>query len=308
MIVVLAGGTGAAKFLAGLVEILAEELVVIGNVGDDFEHWGLHISPDLDTLTYGLAGLLDESKGWGLAGDSFRLLDFMRRYGLETWFNLGDCDLATHIYRTFLLRQGLSLSQVTEAIGRALGARARILPATDDPVRTLIDTPAGRLSFQEFFVKRAFRDEVTAVSYQGAEEARPAAGVVEALARARGIIIAPSNPVTSIGPILSVRAIRRALAERRSPAAAISPIVGGAAVSGPAAKLMAAIGCEPSAAGVARLYRGLIDVLIIDGRDAALSREVEESGARAVIADIIMSGREGRAALARTVLNALQLK
>lgn len=306
MITVLAGGSGAAKFIRGLVEIVPqEELTIIGNTGDDVIVWGLHISPDLDTVMYLLAGLLDEDRGWGITGDTFTCLRSMERYGEMTWFRLGDRDLATHIIRTRSLLQGLTLTEVTEKLCRALGVRARLLPMSDDRVETRIHTPQGILSFQEFFVRERWASPVTGVSYEGSERARPAPGVMEAIQASEGIIIAPSNPITSIGPILAIADIRQALECSAAPVIAISPIVGGRAVSGPAGKLMRACGYEVSARGVAEVYGDLIDVLIIDEQDAALVEVIERLGIRAVVAPTLLSDLTTKIELARCVLQHL---
>ncbi|MBI2014383.1 MAG: 2-phospho-L-lactate transferase, partial [Candidatus Rokubacteria bacterium] len=251
----VAGGTGAAKLLRGLAACLAPgELTVIGNTGDDTEIWGLHVSPDLDTVTYALAGRLDVARGWGLAGETFRCLEAMGDLGAETWFNLGDRDLATHVQRTRALRAGAPLSAVTAELARRLGVSARILPMSDDAVRTRVRTPDGWLTFQEYFVREKAQVEVRAVEYAGADAARPAPGVLEAIAEAGLVVICPSNPVTSVGPVLAVPGIAAALGARRARVVAVSPIVGGAAVSGPAAALMRARGLDVSPLGVAAAY------------------------------------------------------
>ncbi len=305
-ITALAGGTGAAKFLRGLTTVVPlEQVTVIGNTGDDTLIWGLHISPDLDTVTYALAGILDETKGWGVRGDSFRCLAAMAALGRETWFNLGDRDLATHVLRTERLRAGESLTEVTEAIRRALGVRSGILPATDFPVRTRVLTPQGWLGFQEFFVREKALLDVLDVAYDGADEARPAPGVVEAIAEARAVILCPSNPITSIGPILAVPGIAEALTATRAKVLAISPIVGGAPVSGPAGKLMAAKGLPVSALGVAQLYSAWLDLLVIDTRDQGLAPHLLGLGIRPVVTDTIMTDRRREAALGRAVVEAL---
>mgnify|MGYP000047132170 CR=1 FL=1 len=306
MIVVLAGGTGAAKFVRGLLGVLPpEELTLIGNTGDDVELWGLHISPDLDTLMYQLAGLLDEERGWGVRDETFACLAAIGRYGEPTWFQLGDRDLATHLVRTKWLRQGYSLTDVTAALCARLGVRARLLPMSDDPVRTYVRTPSGVLAFQEFFVRERWRPEVTGVEYRGSERARPAPGVLEAISEAHGILIAPSNPVTSIGPILSVPGLRAALARRRERVLAISPIIGTEAVSGPAGKLMRACGYEVSPLGVARFYAGVAARLLIDERDAAWGAAIERAGVRAFTAPLRMTDRMAAVRLARVALACL---
>lgn len=306
-IVALAGGTGAAKFLRGLAAVVSpEQVTVIVNTGDDARIWGLHISPDLDTVTYALAGLLDEGKGWGIRDDTWRCLGAMAALGVETWFNLGDRDLATHLFRTERLAAGQSLSEVTDAIRRALGVRGRILPASDSPVATRVLTPAGWLGFQEFFVREKAHVEVLDVAYAGAEQASPAPGVLVAIRTATAIIICPSNPVTSIGPILAVPGIAEALAATPARVLAISPIVGGAPVSGPAGKLMAAKGLPVSAVGVAQLYRPWLDLLVLDHRDEGTAPEVAGLGIAPVITGTLMTDRGAEMALARAALEALR--
>src|SRR5438067_1982208 len=249
-VVAIAGGTGAAKLLRGLTAVMdARDLTVIGNTGDDTEVWGLHVSPDLDTVTYALAGRLDVERGWGLAGESFRCLEAMGDLGAETWFSLGDRDLATHVFRTRALRAGATLTAVTAELARRLGVAARILPMSDDPVRTRVRTPDGWLSFQEYFVREKAQVQVLDVEYAGAPAARPAPGVLEAIRAAELVVVCPSNPVTSVGPVLAVPGIAEALAAARARVVAVSPIVGGAAVSGPAGELMRARGLTVSAVG-----------------------------------------------------------
>lgn len=306
MIAALAGGTGAAKFLRGLVRAVdPTRVTVIGNTGDDLDCWGLHVSPDLDTVTYALAGLLDPVKGWGVRDETFHCLQAMARLGHETWFQLGDRDLATHLHRTALLREGRSLSEATEALRRALGVPSRILPMSDDPVRTRIHTPDGWLAFQEFFVREKAKVEILEVSYDGAETARPGQGVLEAIQGAEAVIVCPSNPITSVGPILAVPGILEALRATRAQTLAITPIVGGAPVSGPAGRLMAVRGFPVSALGVAACYRGWLDVLVVDRQDAGLVSSLETMGVRAVAAETLMTDEEREVALARTVLAAL---
>lgn len=300
----LAGGTGAAKLLRGLVAA-AVDLTVVVNTADDAEIWGLHVSPDLDTIAYALAGRLDLERGWGRADESFRCLESMAALEEPTWFALGDRDLATHLVRTQALRAGRSLSDVTADIARRLGLRARLLPMSDDPVRTRIRTPGGWLSFQEYFVREKARVEVLDVVYEGAADARPAPDVLTAIADADTVIVCPSNPVTSIGPIVAVPAVAGALAATRAVVIAVSPIVGGAAVTGPAGQLMAARGLDVSPVGVARAYAPWLDALLVDGRDRDLQGALEMAGVRAVVADILMTDRASEAALARRVLDAV---
>jgi LPPG:FO 2-phospho-L-lactate transferase len=302
----LAGGTGAAKFLRGLVACMnPRDLTVIGNTGDDTEMWGLHVSPDLDTLTYALTGRLDVTRGWGVADDTFHALAAMGSLGGETWFRLGDRDLATHIFRTRALRAGVTLSQITNAIGRALGLRLHLSPMSDDPVRTRIQTVDGWMSFQDYFVRQQARGGVIGIEYAGAEKAMPAPGVLDALRSANAVIVCPSNPITSIGPILSVSGLREAIAETNAVVLAVSPIVGGAAVSGPAGALMSACGLPVTVAGVARAYAPWLDMLVIDRRDVTLSHAVLEMGAEPVLADTLMTDHEHEVALARSCLEAL---
>ncbi|HSE95632.1 MAG TPA: 2-phospho-L-lactate transferase [Methylomirabilota bacterium] len=308
MIVALAGGTGAAKLLRGLARATDEaRLVVVGNTGDDLTWWGLAVSPDLDSVTYALGGLLDPDRGWGHRDETFRCQAAMARLGAETWFQLGDQDLALHLRRTELLRTGATLSAVTATLGRALGVRAAILPMSDDPVQTRLRTPAGWLTLEEFFVRERTAPAVLEVAYEGAAGARPAPGVREAIGAAEAVVVCCSNPVTSIGPILAVPGVAEALTATPAPVVAVSPIVGGAAVSGPAGKLMAARGLPVSADGVAAAYQPWLDVLLIDRRDAALAPAIEHRGARPVLADLVMADARGETALAESVLAAVGL-
>jgi LPPG:FO 2-phospho-L-lactate transferase len=301
---VLAGGTGAAKFLRGLVQVVPEEDIhVIVNVGDDTEVWGLHISPDIDSIQYALSGKLDAVRGWGLSNETFRCLEEIESFGMPTWFRLGDRDLATHLARTQMLRSGLTLTDVTGRMAAALGIRTTILPASDDPVRTRIETPTGLLGFQEFFVREHWQPDVTAVSYAGAAEARASAAVLSSIRDARLVIIAPSNPITSIGPLLAIHDIRDALRCTRSEVIAISPLIGNAAFSGPAAKLMEACGYEASPAGVARYYHEFLDNLVIDVRDSALAPSIRYDTIGVQITDILMSDDAAASRLARFVID-----
>jgi LPPG:FO 2-phospho-L-lactate transferase len=304
MIAVLTGGTGGAKFVQGLARILApEELVVIVNTGDDLVWWGLHVSPDLDTLTYALSGRLSVERGWGVDGDTFCCRDAMAALGAPVWFNLGDRDLATHLVRTQLLAEGSRLSQATEHIARGLGIGSRILPMTDSRVETRIATPQGDLSFQEYFVRDRFQAEVQGVRFVDADRAEPAPGVVEAIESAAMVLLAPSNPITSIGPILAVPGIREALVRTGAPVAAVSPIIGGAAVSGPAANLMRSQGLPVSVEGVVRCYADFLDLLVVDPSDAARS---ESSGVRLHGANIMMRSEGEKVNLAREVVAAVR--
>jgi LPPG:FO 2-phospho-L-lactate transferase len=300
----LAGGTGAAKLLRGLMAAGVSELAVVVNTGDDTEVWGLHVSPDLDTITYALAGRLDLTRGWGRADETFHCLESMAALDAPTWFALGDRDLATHLFRTQALAGGRALADVTAEIARRLGVRAAVLPMSDDRVRTRIRTPAGWLTFQEYFVREKARVEVLEVAYEGAAQSGPAPGVIAAIADADAVVVCPSNPVTSVGPILAVPGVAAALAATRARVVAVSPIIGSAAVSGPAGQLMAARGLPVSPSGVARAYAPWLDALLIDGGDGALTPELEGAGVTAVPTDIMMTDRASEAALARRVLDA----
>jgi len=306
-ITALAGGTGAAKLLRGLGRVIdPRDLTVIVNTGDDAEIWGLHVSPDLDTVCYTLGGVIDEQKGWGLTDETFHALDQIARFGEPVWFNLGDRDLATHLHRTRLLREGRTLTQITRAIAQALGVPATVLPMSDQPVRTRILGPDGWLAFQEYFVREKAQVEVRAVNYAGAPVARPAPGVLDALRGADAVLVCPSNPITSIGPILAVPGLVEALQATGATVAAVSPIVGGDAVSGPAGRLMAAAGLPVSATGVARAYGGWLDLLVFDEQDRALAPEIRCAGAAPVVAPTMMSSRDAEVALARHVVAALE--
>jgi LPPG:FO 2-phospho-L-lactate transferase len=298
----LAGGTGAAKLLRGLVASLdASALSVVVNTGDDAEVWGLHVSPDLDSVMYALAGVLDRGRGWGRADETFRCLSAMATYGAPTWFALGDRDLATHLVRTRALRGGQPLSAVTADLCRGLGVAPRLLPMSDDAVRTTILTPDGRLGFQEYFVRDKAQVEVLAVDYEGAERARPAPGVLEAIRGADLVVVCPSNPVTSVGPILAVPGIADALADA-AVVVAVTPIVGGAAVSGPAGALLRARRLPVSPVGVARAYAPWLSTLLVAREDAACAAELGALGVRAVPTDVMMPDAEREIALARAVL------
>jgi LPPG:FO 2-phospho-L-lactate transferase len=306
MITVLAGGVGAAKFLRGLIDIVdAESITVIGNTADDEEFLGLHVSPDLDTVVYTLSDNVHPEQGWGLEDETFRVLEQARQLGEDMWFLLGDKDIATHLLRTRLLRGGRTLSEATEHIAQAFGVRCRLLPMTDDRVRTIVSTDEGELSFQEYFVRRRQQDAVSALRFDGAEAARPAPGVLDAIASANAVIIAPSNPLVSIGPVLAVPGIREALAETDAPVAAVSPIVGGQALKGPADKMLASLGHEVSATGVARLYADFLDMLVLDDQDAALVPAVEALGVRACVTDTIMRDAASKRALAEATLRSV---
>jgi LPPG:FO 2-phospho-L-lactate transferase len=303
MIVVLTGGTGGAKFVDGLRQIVpAKDLTIIVNTGDDLEWWGLNISPDLDSITYVLAGLLSKERGWGVKGDTFFCLQAMGELGEPIWFHAGDRDLAVHLLRSRLLKQGKTLTEVAADIASKMGVQARILPMCNARVETRVDTPIGELSFEEYFVQRWYQDPVNSVRFAGVEKAEAAPGVSDAIMSATVVLLAPSNPITSIGPILAVPGIVNALKETRAPVAAISPIIGNTAVSGPAGILMAAQGLPVSVAGVAQAYRDFLDILVIDNRDAKAAEELQKSGLRVHCANTIMASAEEKVDLARQVL------
>jgi len=307
MIVVLTGGTGGAKLAEGLQQVARpDELTFIVNTGDDLLWWDLPVSPDLDSITYALAGLRCRQRGWGVEGDTFDLLALKRSQGAPTWFQVGDRDLATHRARAQLLSAGLTLTQATKELASRLGVAARVLPMSDDRVETRLETPLGELSFEEYFVRERHQLPVSRVRFVGAEQARPAPGVLEAIARADAILLAPSNPITSIGPILAVPGVRQALRAAAAPVAAVSPIVAGAAVSGPAAALMESQGLPATASGVARAYADFLDVLILDSRDAAEIEPIEALGIRAYATNTIMASLPDRAALAEFALEAVR--
>lgn len=304
MITVLTGGTGGAKFVDGLRQIVPpEELTIIVNTGDDHEWWGLYVSPDIDSIVYVLSGLLSSERGWGVRGDTFHCLQQMKEFGEETWFSVGDRDLATHLLRSKLLAQRRTLSEATAIISERLRVKQRILPMSDQRVETRIGTPIGELRFEEYFVKRWYQDPVESVRFAGASESEPAPAVVEAIASASAVLIAPSNPVTSIGPILAVPGIREALAKTNAPVVAVSPIIGTTAVSGPAANLMRAQGLEVSIAGVANAYQDFLDILVAHESDAAFAKSVRVGKVEIHCADIFMRTIDDRQRVASTALS-----
>jgi len=307
MITALAGGVGAARFLQGLVGLVPEEeLTVIVNTGDDIELFGLHISPDLDIVMYTLAGIVDEEKGWGVKGDTFRCLEVLRKYGHETWFRLGDRDLATHIQRTCFLKSGFSLSQATKNLCQAFGLRMKMLPMTDDKFETIIITDKGSMHFQEYLVKRGAKDRVVGVEFKGAESAQPTVGVVDSILNSDAIIICPSNPIVSIGTILSLRGIKKALMKTMAKVVAISPIVGGAPIKGPADKLMQGLGLEVSAYGVALFYKDFLDTFVIDSVDKAQKTRIQGIGPSVVVTNTVMKSLRDKVQLAKVVLNLIE--
>ncbi|MBV8981383.1 MAG: 2-phospho-L-lactate transferase [Acidimicrobiia bacterium] len=306
MIAALAGGVGAARFLQGLVDVYEPaEITAIVNTGDDVVLHGLHVSPDIDTVVYTLAGAVNPETGWGLTGETWAAMDALERYRGITWFRLGDRDLATHLYRTQRLGEGASLSEVTREVARAWGLELTVVPMSDDRVETRVDVEGeGEIAFQDYFVRHRHSVPAKAVRYAGTTDARPAPGVVEALRSAGRIVVCPSNPILSIAPIMNVPGIEEAVAARRDDVVAISPIVAGAAIKGPADRLMAELGVEPTVVGVARLYAPFAGTVVVDEADADLAPAVEDEGVRCVVAPTIMRGVPEAAALARVVLDA----
>ena len=299
-ITILSGGVGGARFVKGVVEVAnPAEVTVVGNVGDDLEVLGMHVSPDLDSILYALAGVNDERRGWGRAGETWHALEAAAELGGESWFRLGDRDLGLHLVRTQSLRAGAPLSAVTARFVRALGLETQLLPATDDRLRTWIATPAGEFTFQEWFVARGHRDEVDALRFEGAETAAAAPGVVEAIDAADLLLLAPSNPYVSLAPILAVQPVREALARRRVQCVAVSPLIGGRAVKGPADRMLARLAGGTSPAHVAGCYEGLIDALVVDDADAGA---LERLGVRPVVTQTLMTGATARRRLAEVVL------
>ena len=299
-IVVLSGGVGGARFVKGVVEVASpSKVTVVGNVGDDLEVLGMHVSPDLDSILYALAGLNDERRGWGRAGETWSALDSVAALHGETWFRLGDRDLGLHLVRTQALRAGESLSTVTARFVQALGLETALLPATDDRLRTWIATRSGEFAFQEWFVARGHRDDVDALRFEGAETARAAPGVLEAIDAADLLLLAPSNPYVSLAPILAVRGIREALERRHVPCVAVSPLIGGRAVKGPADRMLARLAGGTSPAHVAGCYTGLIDALVVDEVDGDA---LDGLGVRAIVARTLMTGAGARRRLAEAAL------
>jgi LPPG:FO 2-phospho-L-lactate transferase len=303
-VVVLAGGVGGARFLRGVVSVVDPVTVaIIGNVADDVELLGLHVSPDLDTILYTLSGRSDEERGWGVADESWNALATVAELGGESWFQLGDRDIGLHLVRTQARAAGEPLSAVTARLAQAFGLEVALLPATDDRLRTWIDTAAGSFPFQTWFVGRGHRDEVEAVRFEGADAAQPAPGVLEALAAADLIVIAPSNPYVSIAPILAVAGIREAIERRTVPCVAVSPLIGGAAVKGPADRMLARLAGGTTPAHVASCYQGLIDALVVDEADAHDLGELAVGDVRPVVARTLMVDADARRALATAVLD-----
>jgi LPPG:FO 2-phospho-L-lactate transferase len=304
-VTVLAGGVGGARFLQGLLAVCPPAAVtIVGNVGDDLEPYGLHVSPDLDTVMYTLTGRIDAEKGWGVRGDTPRALEQARALGAEAWFWLGDLDLGLHMARTEMLRAGLPLSAATARLATAMGLEARLVPATDDRLRTMVTIAEGEVDFQTYDVRRAHADPVLGIRFDGAEAARPAPGVLEAIAEADVVVIAPSNPFISIDSILAVPGIRAAVAARRERVVAVSPIVAGRALRGPAAGMLETLGHETSVVGVAEVYRSLASTLVIDDEDAPSAERVERLGLRARVTATVMANVEASRALAAQTLAA----
>ncbi|MFQ5473984.1 MAG: 2-phospho-L-lactate transferase [Dehalococcoidia bacterium] len=309
MITVLAGGVGAARFLQGLLSVHPpSNVTIISNVGDDADFYGLHVSPDIDAVLYYLSGLADEERGFGLKNDSFHVLDAISRFGYDTWFRLGDADLATCLARTDLLRRGRSLSEATAELTDALVVPVRIIPVTNDRLRTKIRTDDGIIDFQEYFVKRRTEGHAWEVLFAGAEHARPAPGVLESIADSEAVILTPSNPLVSIAPILSVPGVRDALVRTNARVAAISPIVGGKALKGPADRMLRDQSMPATPTTIAKLYEDFLDILVIDNVDADQKAGIEALGLEVVVTDTIMASMDKKAALARTVVETVSAK
>ena len=302
-IVVLAGGVGAAKFLEGLIRIVPQEdITVISNTGDDKEFYGLHVSPDIDIVLYTLAGLIEEKQGWGRKNDTYTVMQELTRLGNADWFLLGDKDLAMHIHRTNLLKQGKTLSVITNMMRKKLQLKLTLLPMSDDPVPTFITTPIGTFHFEEYFVKQRFTDPVLKVTFKGSKQAKPAPGVLEAIRNAKSIIIAPSNPIVSIGTILAIPGIKEAIQKSKATKIAVSPIINGMPVKGPADKLMHAFKLPVSPVGIAQWYEGLIDGVVIDQQDALLQTEIEKRGLLVLVTNTFMKDLKTKKQLAKETL------
>lgn len=309
MITALAGGVGAARFLTGLLKLVKEEeLTVIVNTGDDINLFGLHISPDIDIVTYTLAGIVNNEKGWGINADTFNCLNMLKQFNQESWFNLGDKDFATSILRTNMLKNGVTLSQITAKVACDLGLKLKILPMTNDKFATHIRTPQGSIHFEEYMVKREAKDQVLDVEYIGADTATPAPGVIESIMKANHVIVCPSNPIVSIGTILSIKGVRDALKKSKAKKSAITPIVAGSPVKGPADKLLSGLGLEVSAYSVAKLYADFLNTFIIDKADITEKNRIEELGVEVKIANTLMKDLHSKVELARTVLNIQHFK
>lgn len=309
MITALAGGVGAARFLTGLLKLVKEEeLTVIVNTGDDINLFGLHISPDIDIVTYTLAGIVNNEKGWGINADTFNCLNMLKQFNQESWFNLGDKDFATSILRTNMLKNGVTLSQITAKVACDLGLKLKILPMTNDKFATHIRTPQGSIHFEEYMVKREAKDQVLDVEYIGADTATPAPGVIESIMKANHVIVCPSNPIVSIGTILSIKGVRDALKKSKAKKSAITPIVAGSPVKGPADKLLSGLGLEVSAYSVAKLYADFLNTFIIDKADITEKNRIEKLGVEVKITNTLMKDLHSKVELARTVLNIQHFK
>ena len=305
MITALAGGVGAARFLTGLNQIVKQQdIAVIGNTGDDIDLFGLHISPDLDIVAYTLAGIVDDDRGWGIKGDTYECLEMLKKLGLDTWFTLGDKDFATHIFRTDLLKKGFTLSQVTDQICQSLGLQISLMPMTDDKFETRIKVDDGSVHFEEYFVKRAAKETVLGVEFMGAAEAKPSPKVIDSIMKAERIIVCPSNPIVSVGTILSVKGVREALQKTNAKIVGISPIVAGAPIKGPADKLLRGLGLDVSAFSVAKLYADFLDSFIIDKLDAAERGVIEDLGINVKVTNTVMKTLADKVSLARVALEA----
>jgi LPPG:FO 2-phospho-L-lactate transferase len=303
LIAALAGGVGAARFLTGLSRIVKEEdLSVIVNTGDDIELFGLHISPDVDIVAYTLAGIVDEAKGWGVMGDTFQCLEMLKAYGFDTWFGLGDRDLATHLYRTESLKKGYTLTQITREISSVLGLKTKILPMTDDLFETRVRTSEGSIHFEEYFVRRQAKDDVLGIEFVGVATTKPAPGVLDAILDAEIVVVCPSNPVVSIGTILAVNGVRDALKRTNARVVGISPIVAGKPIKGPADKMLRCLGFEVSAYGVAKLYSDFLDTFVIDTKDTESKSRTENLGVNVKVTNTVMKSLEDKVALAKVVL------
>ena len=302
-VVILCGGVGAARFLEGVVRAVdPAEVTAIVNVADDAVFHGLHVSPDIDTVLYTLAGVVDPAQGWGVRDDTYAAQDVLARLGADTWFRLGDRDLALHVQRTALLREGLTLTEITERFARSFGIRAHVMPSSDERQSTMVRTDDGWIAFQDYFVRRHQQDVVREIRFDG--DASPGPSVLETIASASVVLVAPSNPLVSIGPILALHGVRAALKTTSAPVVAVSPIVGGMALKGPAAAMLASLGHEVSPAGVARLYADFLDVLLIDERDEASAEDVDDAHVHPVVAPTIMVDLDAKTRLARAALDA----
>ncbi len=303
MITALAGGVGAARFLTGLTKLVNEEdLSVIVNTGDDIELYGLHISPDIDIVTYTLSCIVDEAKGWGIHGDTFRCLEMLKQHGFDTWFGLGDRDLATHLYRTQRLKQGFTLTQIAQEICDVLGLKTKVLPMTNSRFETQVTTHEGSMHFEEYFVRKQAKDEVLRVEFVGASQAKASPGVLNAILDAELIVVCPSNPIVSIGTILSIDGVRDALKRTNAKVVGVSPIVAGLPIKGPADKMLRSLGVEVSAFGVAKFYSDFLDEFVIDTKDAEKKAVIEKLGLSVKVTNTVMKSLEDKVALAKVVL------